>query len=364
MKPSGSEEGSGYAGREIRWHARGGQGAITMAKVLAAAASRQGFYVQAFPEYGPERSGAPVHAYNRIAREPIQIHSGVDEPDLVLVLDATLLEAEAVTEGLQPEGILLVNTTESPQQIADRLGCTALIRTIPAAQLARQAGIRFVNVPMLGAGLRLLGLPLEAGEEALKEAFGEKLGEQLLQANLEALRLGYEAVGADTGTTEERVEGEEPSLSTSSPVPSSPLPIQPLHPTLTTLQNSTSTLLIAPPSVRCPPHPPVNRGKRRLKSWQELEIGAVILEGGSTVEIETGGWRTGLKPVVDAYQCVNCLLCWVHCPEPAILTEGAQMRGYDYKHCKGCGICADTCPEKAIQMVPESTPVPPMGWLI
>ena len=100
-----------------------------------------------------------------------------------------------------------------------------------------------------------------------------------------------------------------------------------------------------------------------MKSWQDLEIGAVVSEGGSTIAITTGGWRTGKKPVVDAKKCVNCLLCWVHCPEPAIITVNAQMRGYDYGHCKGCGICAEACPEDAITMVPEENLVPERGWL-
>jgi len=103
--------------------------------------------------------------------------------------------------------------------------------------------------------------------------------------------------------------------------------------------------------------------KRILKAWQELEIGAVIRESGSTETITTGGWRTGKKPVVEACTCVNCLMCWIHCPEPAILTENAQMRGYDYAHCKGCGICAESCPVGAIHMVPEETVVPERGWV-
>ncbi len=103
--------------------------------------------------------------------------------------------------------------------------------------------------------------------------------------------------------------------------------------------------------------------KGKLKAWQELEVGAVVLEGGSTQAILTGGWRTGKKPIVDAQKCVNCLLCWIHCPEPAIVTEKAQMRGYNYEHCKGCGICAEACPSGAISMVPEERVVPERGWI-
>jgi len=183
---------------EIRWHARGGQGAITVAEILAAVALRQDLYVQSFPEYGPERSGAPLHAYNRISDEPIKLHSGVYEPDIVAVLDPTLLHAEPVAEGLKAEGLLLVNTADPAREIARRTGFGGRVLAIPAVQLAQQAKIRFPNVPMLGALLRLLSFPLEAGQEEFQAVFREKLSPAVLAANLEALRLGYEAVSAES----------------------------------------------------------------------------------------------------------------------------------------------------------------------
>jgi pyruvate ferredoxin oxidoreductase gamma subunit len=188
---------------EIRWHARGGQGAITVAKVLAAVALDQGFYVQAFPEYGPERGGAPLHAYNRLSREPIQLHCGVYEPEVVVVLDPTLLDAEPVAEGLHTDGLLLINTPESPEEIAARTGFQGRLVTIASDELARRAGIRFANVPMLGALLRFLGLPLEAAEAKIRKALGEKLSDTVIEANIKALRLGYEAAAQSKGSGSE-----------------------------------------------------------------------------------------------------------------------------------------------------------------
>ncbi len=185
---------------EIRWHARGGQGAITVAKVLANVALDEGQYVQAFPEYGPERGGAPLRAYNRLSREPIRLHCGVYEPEIVVVLDPTLLDAEPVAEGLHSDGLLLINTPEGPEEIAARTEFRGRIVTIAADEIARRADIEFANVPMLGALLRFLKLPLKVAEAKIRKALGEKLDDAVIEANIEALRLGYEAAAQSKGS--------------------------------------------------------------------------------------------------------------------------------------------------------------------
>lgn len=306
---------------EIRWHGRGGQGAIAVAEILATIALHQDLHAQSFPEYGPERSGAPVNAYDRISDEPIKLHCGVYEPDVVVVLDPTLLNAVPVAEGLKPEGALLVNAAVASGQLARTSGFRGKILTIPAAQLAERAKITYANVPMLGALLRILAFPLEVGQAKTREYFEGKWSAE----NVEALRLGYETLASE--------------------------------PPLNMKHSRSSPIGYEPRSDRA------MSTKARLKSWQELRIGAAVLEGGSTLANATGGWRMGHKPVVDAHKCVNCLLCWVHCPEPAIITENAQMRGYDYEHCKGCGVCAEACPSGAISMIPEERTVPERGWL-
>lgn len=178
---------------EIRWHGRGGQGAKTVSQLLAGAALRGGRYAQAFPEYGPERSGAPVKAFNRLDTKEIRLHCSIYEPDIVVVLDPTLLNAKEVrvTEGLKRHGILLVNTTQSPEEIRALTGFSGKIITIDAEALARSAGARFSNVVMLGALARLLGT---ISLEDLEKEFAKLFGEKALATNVAALRAGFSAV--------------------------------------------------------------------------------------------------------------------------------------------------------------------------
>jgi pyruvate ferredoxin oxidoreductase gamma subunit len=186
---------------EIRWHGRGGQGAKTVSQLLARAALRHGHYVQAFPEYGPERSGAPVKAFNRIDTKEIRLHCSIYEPDIVVVLDPTLLSAKEarVTEGLKRHGILLVNTAQTPVSVRALTGFSGRIITLDAEALARSVGARFSNVVMLGALARLLGnVSLEDLEAELAQAFGEKA----LATNLAALRAGFTALPERVETLE------------------------------------------------------------------------------------------------------------------------------------------------------------------
>lgn len=178
---------------EIRWHGRGGQGAKTVSQFLAGAALRRGRYAQSFPEYGPERSGAPVKAFNRLDTKEIRLHCSVYEPDIVIVLDPTLLQAKEirVTEGLKRQGILLVNTAQSVDDVRRQTGFAGKIIALDAETLARSVGARFSNVVMLGALARVLGdLNLEDVEQEFAQAFGEKA----LTTNIAALRAGFSAV--------------------------------------------------------------------------------------------------------------------------------------------------------------------------
>jgi len=138
---------------EIRWHGRGGQGAKTASLLLADAAFNTGKYIQGFPEYGPERMGAPITAYNRISDKPITIHSNIYEPDYVVVVDDTLLESVPVTAGLKKEGAIVINTTKSPEYLKEKLnGYDGNIYTIDARKVSEETlGKYFPNTPMLAA---------------------------------------------------------------------------------------------------------------------------------------------------------------------------------------------------------------------
>ena len=179
--------------KEIRWHGRGGQGAKTVSQILAQINLREGKHVQSFPEYGPERSGAPVRAYNRISDEEILIHSGVYHPHISVVIDETLLESENPTEGLNPEGTLLVNTKRSPEEIKKLTGYSGEIICLDADKIAKDAGTGFPNVPMLGAVVAVLGTDPQLAEEELKGTLAKRLPPEIVEKNLQAFRAGYEA---------------------------------------------------------------------------------------------------------------------------------------------------------------------------
>ena len=168
---------------EIRWHARAGQGAKTAAQILALALLRTGKSVQAFPEYGPERRGAPLRAYTRFGRRQIRRHDSIQKPDVVVVLDDSLLDEPAVREGVTGETTVLVNTLESPE-----LG-DARVRAVPTARFAAVDGASFANVAMLGAVAAALGEPpLDELQEAVVETLGGKVAPGELRA---AVAEGY-----------------------------------------------------------------------------------------------------------------------------------------------------------------------------
>jgi pyruvate ferredoxin oxidoreductase gamma subunit len=182
---------------EIRWHGRGGQGVVTAGKLLAETALGTGQYFQAFPDYGPERMGAPIRAFTRLSSRPIRIHSQIDRPDVVLVLDPTLLGTVSVTEGLKDGGILLVNTSMSPAEIREATGFhTGRVFTVDASHIAiEEMGREITNTPMLGAFAQATGIfEIEDLVEQLRDWFGKKLAPQAVEANVRALERAAEEV--------------------------------------------------------------------------------------------------------------------------------------------------------------------------
>ena len=182
---------------EIRWHGRGGQGVVTAGKLLAETAMGAGQYFQAFPDYGPERMGAPIRAFTRLSAKPITIHSQIEEPDVVLVLDPTLLGTVAVAEGLKEDGALLVNTSMSPAEVREATGFqTGTAFTVNASHIAiEEMGREITNTPMLGAFARATGLfDVDTLAEQLRAWFGKKITAEAVEANVRALRRAAEEV--------------------------------------------------------------------------------------------------------------------------------------------------------------------------
>lgn len=182
---------------EIRWHGRGGQGAKTAATLVAEVALNEGKYSQGFPEYGPERMGAPIRGYTRIAGEPIRLHCPIDTPDVVVVLDATLLATQNVAEGIGEDGAIIVNTTESPAAIRQQLGIAhGKVYTVNATQIAiDEIGRPIPNTPMIGALIKVGGfMQLETVYKDIEHKFLKKLGERGVQGNINAVKRAYQEV--------------------------------------------------------------------------------------------------------------------------------------------------------------------------
>lgn len=184
---------------EIRWHGRGGQGAKTASLLLADAAFNTGKYIQGFPEYGPERMGAPITAYNRISDDRLTIHSNIYEPDYVVVVDDTLLVSVDVTAGLKETGALIINTTKTPEEVKKLIKgykgkvCTIDARTISVETLGKY----FPNTPMLGAVVKVSkimdpDLFLSDMVESFKHKFAKK--PEVVEGNIKALERSMQEV--------------------------------------------------------------------------------------------------------------------------------------------------------------------------
>ncbi len=184
---------------EIRWHGRGGQGAKTASLLLADAAFNTGKYIQGFPEYGPERMGAPITAYNRISSSPIRIHSNIYEPDYVVVVDDTLLESVDVTSGLKEDGAIVINTTKGKEQLDKLLkGYRGKVYTIDARKVSMETlGKYFPNTPMLAAIVKVSKIMNE--EDFIKDmqgSFKHKFAKkpEVIEGNMKAIEMALNEV--------------------------------------------------------------------------------------------------------------------------------------------------------------------------
>jgi len=182
---------------EIRWHGRGGQGGKTAVFLLAESLVEQGKYAQGFPDYGPERMGAPVRGYNRISDKPETLHCGVNSPGIVVVLDSTLIAGSDVVSGLKPDGKVLVNSPEPPEKIRKLLGLKdGSVYTVDATGIAmEEIGRPIPNSPMIGALLKITDLAeIDKMARIVGKKFEGKLSAKAVEGNVRAMKRAYEEV--------------------------------------------------------------------------------------------------------------------------------------------------------------------------
>jgi len=184
---------------EVRWHGRGGKGAKTAALLFAETVLATGKFIQAFPEYGPERMGAPVQSFNRISDEPITIHSGITNPQFVVILDPSLMDSVNVTDGIGKEGKVIVNTTFSAAEIAKQLNVDkSQVYVVNASHIATETiGKNIPNTPMLGALVKVIGnLDINAVLEDTKTKLSAKFRHkpEVIEGNVASIKRAYDEV--------------------------------------------------------------------------------------------------------------------------------------------------------------------------
>ncbi len=296
----------------IRFHGRGGQGMKTASRILGAAFFAEGFEVQDAPRYGAERRGAPVFAYVRAARAPIDERGIIRAPDLVIIADDTLVPVPAagVLAGLTGHSVLLVASHESADTWRHRLNLEATVLALPdLADAEERAAQPLVGAACAGAAARLVGA---IGEAALEQAIDRELGYlgTAVVAENRARALAAYARMAD-------------------------------HAGLVTAGAPADASAWQPPEwVELP--------------FEDARVSAPVIHAALTSELaQTGLWRT-VRPVIDDARCKRCWwVCSTFCPDGAITVDDTGRPQIDYAHCKGCLVCVAQCPPHAIAAVPE-----------
>lgn len=284
----------------------------TASHVLGTAFFLEGYEVQDAPRYGAERRGAPIFAYVRASKEPINERGVIQNPDLVIVAEDTLvgIPGAGVLIGITEKTVLLINSHESPETWRDRLGMDSRILILPAEEeVEDRAELPFVGTICAGAAASLVGvISPESLRQAIREEL-EALGEEIINKNIEKSEAAFRAMHQHRGCV---TESEE-----------------------------------------------ISAKKYNVPDWVELTFenarasAPVIHAGLTSVEVKTGLWRT-LRPVIDYERCKHCWwICSSFCPDSAIMVTEDGVPDIDYDHCKGCMICVAQCPSHAIEAIPE-----------
>lgn len=290
----------------IRFHGRGGQGAKVASRVLGSSAFYEGYYAQDFPLYGAERRGAPITAFTRISDEPILERGIISEPDIVIVIDETLLNDPIAMplSGVKEGDVVFINTTYQPDKAKARYKISANVTTLDLTKI----GIDMLGAPVLsalagGAAARISGLSADSLKKAVEKEISEIITDRaLIEKNIDAALFCFNAISPIKIIETTAVQKGSPVIS---------VPFEPA--------------LISSPAINAKANTPLRK---------------------------TGNWRL-FKPVWDHEKCTKCMMCVVSCPDGCISVNPAGLPNTSYENCKGCLICVEVCPSEAIEAVRE-----------
>ncbi|MDH5218348.1 MAG: 2-oxoacid:acceptor oxidoreductase family protein [Gammaproteobacteria bacterium] len=296
----------------IRFHGRGGQGMKTASRILGTAFFLEGYEVQDAPRYGAERRGAPIFAYVRADKKTINERGIINQPDLVIIADDTLVPVPAagVLAGVGKKCVVLINSVTGENEWKHRLGIDSKIVTLPVFhEVEDRADLPYIGATCAGAAASLIGI---ISRENLNEAIAQELGEhgeKVVEKNCENALKAFDAVAQDTGSVREGLA-------------------------------ISATDYIDPQWIQLP--------------FDEARISAPTVHAAATsVKVNTGVWRT-MRPVIDYDRCSRCWwVCSTFCPDGAINVSEDGQPQIDYDHCKGCLVCVAQCPPHAIEAITE-----------
>jgi pyruvate ferredoxin oxidoreductase gamma subunit len=287
---------------KVRFHGRGGQGARIANRVLGTAAFFEGYYVQDFPLYGAARRGAPVTAFTRISKEPVMERGVISEPDIVIIIDETLLyDAPAMPlSGLKKGGVVFINTTHAPGEAGDKYKVNAQVVTLDITKISLDMlGRAVLSTLAGGVASRIVGLSEGSLKKSVEKEASKILTErELIVKNIDAAAYCYNAIKPLEVRTSEVAGGKSPVID---------MPFE--------------KALISSPAINTIGNTPVRK---------------------------TGNWRI-FKPAWDHDKCTRCMTCVMSCPDGCIAVDENGFPSTDYDNCKGCMVCVEECPAKAIE---------------